>query len=131
MDVPFLDKYAKDHWEAILHFVAGIESNELPAGVRGLLQRSGLMQADPYALSLPLFLSISFHILSLNLFFPAPGKQAYLPSRKRAFSFSFRTSTPRSHQPSPLCLMRRSLISPPLFFPRSGPFSSSTWRWLR
>jgi len=39
-----LEEFAKSRWEAILHYIANIRSEQLPEGVITLLLRSGLMQ---------------------------------------------------------------------------------------
>ncbi|KAJ1921272.1 RNA polymerase II transcription factor B 52 kDa subunit [Tieghemiomyces parasiticus] len=45
VDTAFLDAYATDKWESILHFMVGTSATSPPSmGVLGLLQRSGLMQ---------------------------------------------------------------------------------------
>ncbi|RKP35685.1 RNA polymerase II transcription factor B subunit 2 [Dimargaris cristalligena] len=45
VDVAFLDRYATDKWESILHFLVGTSATDMPGpGVLGLLQQSGLMQ---------------------------------------------------------------------------------------
>ncbi|KAH3680666.1 hypothetical protein WICPIJ_008178 [Wickerhamomyces pijperi] len=44
VDISFLDTYASNKWETILHFMVGTELNEFPSkGVLHLLRHSGLM----------------------------------------------------------------------------------------
>ncbi|KAG2226782.1 hypothetical protein INT45_005747 [Circinella minor] len=45
VDIPFLDQYATQQWESILHYMVGTSSNKTPSrGVLNLLERSQLMQ---------------------------------------------------------------------------------------
>jgi transcription initiation factor TFIIH subunit 4 len=45
VDIPFLDKYAANKWETILHFMVGTDLDELPSpGVLTLLTHSKLME---------------------------------------------------------------------------------------
>ena len=45
VDIAFLDAYAKQQWEAILHFMVGTALTKKPSrGVLNLLKRSQLMQ---------------------------------------------------------------------------------------
>ncbi|KAI9248865.1 RNA polymerase II transcription factor B subunit 2 [Phascolomyces articulosus] len=45
VDIPFLDQYATQQWESILHYMVGTSSSKKPSrGVLNLLQRSQLMQ---------------------------------------------------------------------------------------
>lgn len=44
VDLPFLDRYASEAWEAVLHYMVGTPSQERKAGpVPTLLEKSGLM----------------------------------------------------------------------------------------
>ncbi|KAI9476627.1 RNA polymerase II transcription factor B subunit 2 [Zychaea mexicana] len=45
VDIPFLDQYATQQWESILHYMVGTSSSKKPSrGVLNLLERSQLMQ---------------------------------------------------------------------------------------
>lgn len=47
VDIAFLDTYASNKWETILHFMVGTELNEFPSkGVLHLLRHSGLMTGN-------------------------------------------------------------------------------------
>ncbi|KAI8139463.1 RNA polymerase II transcription factor B subunit 2 [Fennellomyces sp. T-0311] len=48
VDIAFLDQYATQQWESILHYMVGTSSNKRPSrGVLNLLERSQLMQNSP------------------------------------------------------------------------------------
>ncbi|KAI9136665.1 transcription factor Tfb2-domain-containing protein, partial [Paraphysoderma sedebokerense] len=46
VDIPFLDRYATEQWESILHYMVGTSVKRPPNAVLNLLQRSGLMAVD-------------------------------------------------------------------------------------
>ncbi|ODQ80569.1 hypothetical protein BABINDRAFT_160832 [Babjeviella inositovora NRRL Y-12698] len=53
VDLPFLDTYAANKWETILHYMVGTELNELPSdGVLQLLKHAGLMEGRAGAMSI-------------------------------------------------------------------------------
>ncbi|KAJ3134534.1 RNA polymerase II transcription factor B 52 kDa subunit [Physocladia obscura] len=43
--IEYLDSYAKDAWEAVLHYLVGTPSNKKPSAVMALMEHSGLMAA--------------------------------------------------------------------------------------
>ncbi|KAL1931919.1 hypothetical protein VTP01DRAFT_8975 [Rhizomucor pusillus] len=48
VDISFLDQYATQQWEAILHYMVGTSLTKRPSrGVLNLLERSNLMQSSP------------------------------------------------------------------------------------
>lgn len=53
VDITFLDQYAAQQWESILHYMVGTELTKKPSrGVLNLLERSQLMQPRYIILSL-------------------------------------------------------------------------------
>ncbi|KAI9098222.1 transcription factor Tfb2-domain-containing protein [Phlyctochytrium arcticum] len=67
VDIPFLDKYASEAWEAVLHFLVGTPTEKRPKAVGRLLVASGLQEQDGHDSERAIITSKGFQFLLLDV----------------------------------------------------------------